>query len=92
MIDVPSQLKFELKPGLLAESGPAFGSRHEDAQTWGGKSSVAAVYNRKMFSQLVVLDTWLLNVDRYSRCGGRIRHNPQNLLLSKKMLLAQSFS
>jgi hypothetical protein len=36
-----------------------------------------------MFSQLVVLDTWLLNIDRYSVSNGRIRKNPQNLWLSE---------
>ena len=84
IIDVPSQLKIELRPGLVALSGPAFGSQFEQGQTWGGKSSVAAVANPEIFSQLVVLDTWLLNVDRYSVSDGHIRKNPQNLWLSEE--------
>jgi hypothetical protein len=84
IVNVPPELGFELKPGLLAVSGLAFGSRFEQGQTWGGRSSVRAVANQEAFSRLVVFDTWLLNVDRYSLTDGKVRKNVQNLWLSQE--------
>jgi hypothetical protein len=82
IVNVPEQLEIPLRPGLIAEPGPAFGSRFEEGQPWAGKSSVSAVANDDAFSRLVVLDTWLLNVDRYSISRNRVRKKPENLWLS----------
>ncbi|MGH7948368.1 MAG: HipA family kinase [Candidatus Binataceae bacterium] len=83
IIDVPSAISIPSSAAPHGSLGSAFGSRFEKLQPWGGKSSVGAVTNTEMFSRIVVLDTWLRNVDRYSVSpGGRIRKNDQNLVLS----------
>lgn len=91
IVDVPEQLNIPLRPGLTAEPGPAFGSRFEEGQTWAGRSSVPAVANAEAFSRLIVLDTWLLNVDRYSIVDNRVRKRPENLWLSMEGAPAGKF-
>jgi hypothetical protein len=82
VVDLPETLRIRLPNGVLAAAGPAFGSKREKAQNWGGRSSVPSVSNPEAFSRLVVLDTLLLNVDRYSvREDGTVRKNADNLLL-----------
>ncbi len=85
IVEVPPGLVMELRPGLVAAAGPAFGSRFEDGNAWGGEASTRGVANADVFSRLVVLDTWILNVDRYSVDeSGRVRRNVDNLFLSTR--------
>ena len=83
VVDVPELIDIPLRAGLRAEAGPAFGSRFERVQPWAGGSSVVAVANPEIISRLIVLDTWILNVDRYSvGDDNRIQQNRHNILLS----------
>jgi hypothetical protein len=85
IVEVPEALSFELRPGLAAVPGPAFGSRFERGQPWKGTAALATIANPEMLSRMVMLDTWLLNVDRHSVSpdGTRTRINKDNVFLSQ---------
>ena len=51
-------------------------------QSWGGTSEeLASVVNQDALSGLIVLDTWLLNCDRFSNDDTRMRRNERNVFL-----------
>jgi hypothetical protein len=76
-----------LEPGLVTYengstslAGPAFVARSQDGTTWGGTSrELEAVENLDVVSGLVVLDTWLLNCDRFRVDGTATRRNTRNV-------------
>lgn len=83
IVEVPARLQLPLRPGETAYAGLAFGSRFERGQTWGGEVDLRRAANLDAVSKLVVLDTWLRNVDRYSvGPDGRVRENRWNVFLS----------
>lgn len=67
--------------GGCAAPGPAFISRTEQTGfPWGGTAEeLQTVRNRNEISGLVVLDTWILNCDRYAPQGRRV--NRDNVFL-----------
>lgn len=68
--------------GASSRAGPAFLTRYEDGAAWGGSlEELASVENKDILSGLVVLDTWLLNCDRYRTHPVR-RVNHRNVFLS----------
>ncbi len=71
----------------MAAPGPCFGSKLIEAAGWNGDArTLEAVENQAMIPAIVVLDTWLINLDRFCRNAegaGRF-NNPGNLLLGIK--------
>jgi len=80
-----------------AQVGPAFITRAEAGDSWSGQErQLAQLVNPDAISRLVVLDTWLLNCDRYSwpkqaalaKAGIRRRNRPRikrdNVFLSEE--------
>jgi hypothetical protein len=71
--------------GTVSQAGPAFAARAESGSTWGGtEEELDAVENPDVLSGLVVLDTWLLNCDRFRPEAGRIRRNTRNVFLTER--------
>lgn len=71
--------------GTQSEAGPGFVARFEKGTTWGGAAEeLDAIENPEMLAGLSVLDTWLLNCDRYRPEGGRVRRNTRNVFLSEE--------
>ncbi|HWL89211.1 MAG TPA: hypothetical protein VNO21_25585 [Polyangiaceae bacterium] len=69
--------------GSKSQAGPAFITRQEIGTTWGGTASeLMSVQNLDVLAGLVVLDTWLLNCDRYRPEGDKTRRNTRNVFLS----------
>lgn len=74
------------EPGAaLAAPGPCFGSAWIRAQGWeGGRDLLDSVENLRSIPVFVVVDTWLINLDRYT-CdvnGVERFNNPRNFLLA----------
>ena len=70
-----------------AGRGPAFITRAESGETWSGdEKQLRSLVNPEHVSGLVVLDTWLLNCDRYSRKSDEDppRINRNNVFLSEE--------
>lgn len=66
-------------------TGPAYVTRAETGTTWGGNArALEAVENPDVIAGLVILDTWILNCDRYRVRGNEIRRNHRNVFLSAK--------
>lgn len=71
--------------GTTSLAGPAFVAREESGTTWGGTvAELAYAENPEVLSGLVVLDTWLLNCDRFRPEAGRTRRNTRNVFLSSR--------
>ena len=69
--------------GTTSQAGPAFVAREQPGTTWGGTAvELTAVENPETLAGLVVLDTWLLNCDRYRPEGETTRRNTRNVYLS----------
>ena len=81
LIEVTPDDEIPLLNGGNARVGPAFISRAErTGLPWGGSvGELASVHNRLDISGLVVLDTWILNCDRYAPHGQRV--NLDNVFL-----------
>ncbi|MGC4068586.1 MAG: hypothetical protein QM784_28835 [Polyangiaceae bacterium] len=63
--------------------GPAFVTRAIQAHTWGGDGgALVAVENPEAIAGLVVLDTWIVNRDRYCQRGNETIRNVRNVLLT----------
>jgi hypothetical protein len=70
--------------GANALPGPAFISRLDTGLPWGGQpEQLASVANRADLANLVVLDTWIRNRDRFF-VGPPIRQNFDNVWLSHR--------
>ncbi len=68
--------------GSTSVAGPAFVARFQDGTTWGGTGEeLAAVENLDVLCGLVVLDTWLLNCDRFRVEGTETRRNTRNVFM-----------
>jgi hypothetical protein len=71
--------------GTTSEAGPAFVARFENGTTWGGTAAeLQAVENPDALAGIVVLDTWLLNCDRFRVEGETVRRNTRNVFLSEE--------
>ncbi len=71
--------------GTESEGGPSFVARFENGTTWGGAAAeLHAVGNPEALAGIVVLDTWLLNCDRYRAEGETVRRNTRNVFLSEE--------
>lgn len=83
LIEVTKCDEIPLYRGTLAEAGPAFVTREERGQSWGGSErQLKKVVNRVDISRLVVFDTWIRNRDRRSPDGARV--NLDNVFLSEE--------
>lgn len=73
-----------LAQNARAIPGPAFATRWDaGGQVWSGdQKDLKLVENIEALSRLVVFDTWIRNVDRYSEKEGRIRCHWDNVFLS----------
>lgn len=81
LIPVPQEGLVQYKNNLLSKSGPAFATRLTEGVAWGGTDlELKAVENPEAISGLVVLDTWLLNCDRFRSQPPRI--NVRNVFLA----------
>jgi hypothetical protein len=71
-----------------AKAGPAFITRAIRANPWGGKArALRRLENPEDIARLVIVDTWLLNPDRYPRIpppssGAARKPNRNNVLLT----------
>lgn len=80
------------EPGLVTYAngsqsmpGAAFVTRAEIGTPWGGTAEeLLSVENPDDLAGLIVLDTWLLNCDRYRPDGNNPRHNTRNVFLSSR--------
>lgn len=71
--------------GTTSRTGPAFAARAEAGNPWGGtEDELEVVENPDTLSGLVVLDTWLLNCDRFRPEAGRTRRNTRNVFLTAR--------
>jgi len=69
--------------GGNAEPGPAFVTRGEEGSVWdGSKRLLEKIDNPDVISELVVVDTWLRNTDRYYLPKSRV--NWDNVFFSKE--------
>ena len=70
--------------GGFAQPGPAFITRAESGEPWGGKGTqLSRLINPLDISRLVVFDTWVLNCDRHAPHARR-RPNYNNVFLSEE--------
>jgi hypothetical protein len=81
LLEVTGDDDIPFHKGGKATPGPAFISREEKRGfPWGGTvKELRSIINRLEISGLVVLDTWLLNCDRYAPDGRRV--NRDNVFL-----------
>ena len=90
-IDEFSEIPFLDKLGNRtgqATPGPAFITKSEPGETWGGKARLLKLLvNPQDISRLVVFDTWVLNCDRHSVSQDASAHhrkpNRDNVFLSR---------
>lgn len=68
--------EIELESGRKAEEGPAWVTRREIGDEWSGDiTDLSEISNREDVAKLVVLDTWLLNCDRFFKGRGPAYRN-----------------
>ncbi|MBT9586051.1 hypothetical protein IV102_22105 [bacterium] len=85
LVDVTEPELVTYADGTKSEAGPAFITRLEDGTPWGGSADeLRYVENIEVLAGLIVLDTWLLNCDRYRLRDGRERRNVRNLFLTAR--------
>ena len=80
---------FDIKLGRekTAEPGPAFVTRAEPGLPWSGKiEEFKHVVNPGELTGLIILDTWLLNADRFPPGDGERHPNYDNVFLSTEGL------
>ncbi|WP_165233370.1 HipA family kinase [Aquisphaera insulae] len=84
LIDITDLDEIPLSRSGNARPGPAFITRAEFGEPWGGKvSELKYLINPGDISRLVVFDTWILNCDRHAP-EGRRRPNYNNVFLSRE--------
>ncbi len=85
IVDLPATLAFRFPSGGFAEAGPAFVTKEAlDAIPWSGQTEdLRKLENLADITRMVVLDTWILNCDRYRPSGPSrlVRRNCDNVLL-----------
>ncbi len=69
----------------FAEPGPAFVSRKEPGGAWSGEKRILnSLLNPNDITKLLVLDTWILNADRFPPKGMDWKPNYDNVFLSDR--------
>jgi hypothetical protein len=86
LIQVTDVDELPFKKGGMAKEGPAFITRKEQGQGWGGaERELKRLVNKDDLTLLVIFDTWTLNWDRYSMDEkGKRRINRDNVFLSEE--------
>ncbi|MBL8793598.1 MAG: hypothetical protein JNM56_06825 [Planctomycetia bacterium] len=86
LIEVTNDNELPLSKSGNARPGPAFVTRSESGETWGGKErELERLVNPDAITRLVLFDTWTLNCDRYFlKDDGRPRINRGNVFLSSE--------
>ena len=83
IVQVTEADELPLFRGSFIKPGPAFVTRGEHGQSWGGKArQLKRIANPDDITRLVVLDTWTRNCDRRSPGGQRV--NRDNVFLSEE--------
>jgi hypothetical protein len=83
VVDVTEAGLVTFVDGAVSLKGPAFVAREEVGTPWGGtEEELEVVENPEALAGLIVLDTWLLNCDRFRPEAGRTRRNTRNVFLS----------
>jgi hypothetical protein len=83
LLEVTDLDEVPLFRGGQAQPGPAFITRAESGEPWGGKGiQLGRLINPLDISRLVVFDTWILNCDRYAPHTRR-KPNYNNVFLSQ---------
>lgn len=84
IIEIANDDEIPLASGELALPGPAFITRAERGTSWGGKASeLERLANPEDIGRLVLLDTWVLNCDRYPADLTARKPNGDNVFLSR---------
>jgi hypothetical protein len=84
IINVTAAVELPFAKGGLATPGPAFITRAEPGEPWGGKDrELKRLANPEDISRLVVFDTWTLNCDRHAPNKSR-KPNRNNVFLSEE--------
>jgi hypothetical protein len=86
LIDVTEANELPFAKGGFAKPGPAFLTRTEPGEPWGGKKrELKRLINPQDINLLVVFDTWTLNCDRHApKKDGTWRINRDNVFLSEE--------
>jgi hypothetical protein len=85
IINVLPENELPLYRGGYAEPGPAFATRKEAGTVWSGfEDDLRKIENQNDLTKLVLLDTWLLNCDRYPPNDMQRRPNYDNVFLSEE--------
>jgi len=84
IIEIADDDEVPLASGGLALPGPAFITRAERGTSWGGKATeLERLANPEDIGRLVLLDTWVLNCDRYPADLTARKPNRDNVFLSR---------
>lgn len=77
LVDVTAEDEIPFSGGGNAAPGPGFISRaNQTGFPWGGTGKeLQSVFNKSEINGLVVMDTWILNCDRYAPDGRRVNHD-----------------
>jgi hypothetical protein len=76
LIEVTEDDEIPFANGQRAAPGPGFISRAEEGFNWGGDTKqLRSIINPREITGLVLLDTWVLNSDRYSPDGTRVNRD-----------------
>ncbi|QEH31801.1 hypothetical protein OJF2_02660 [Aquisphaera giovannonii] len=83
VIEVKAEYGLRFLGGEPVTPGPAFLTREDAGDGWGGSDrQLDQLINPEDLTRLVILDTWILNCDRYAPGGSRI--NWRNVFLSEQ--------
>jgi hypothetical protein len=84
IIPVTEADELQFAKGGFARVGPAFITRRERGEPWGGNvRELRRLVNTEDISRLVVFDTWTLNCDRHAPNNSR-KPNRNNVFLSEE--------
>ena len=82
-VHIEPDIEIPLGSGYRASPGSAFVTRAEEGTPWSGsRKALGTLANLADVTRLVVLDTWLLNADRYPPPGSHRKPNRDNVFLS----------
>jgi hypothetical protein len=85
IVQVTDLDELPLSKGGQVEPGPAFVTAQVQGYPWGGDdASLSRLTNQPDLTRLMILDTWILNCDRYSVANGKVRQNADNVFLMKE--------
>jgi hypothetical protein len=84
IIDIAEDDEIPLASGMRASPGPAFITRAEKGNPWGGKEGeLDKLANPEDTGRLVLFDTWVLNCDRYPPDLSARKPNRDNVFFSR---------